>query len=473
MSDLWKHQSEAIEKAKNLNHFGLFFEAGTGKTRTCIELLRSKYREANRVRRTLIFGPQVVVENWRREILRFSKIPKDSVIPLIGTGKERLKTFLLNSHLDPIFITNYESVLMKDLFEQMMIWKPEVLVLDESHRVKNYQAKRTKAIVQLADLAEVRYILTGTPILNSLLDIWAQFRVLDRGEAFSKNFFQFRNMYFYDANSFMPAHRHFPNWKLKTHAECLIEDEMNKCTMHVKKAECLDLPPLVRKTVYVGLSPEQAKHYESMKKNFITFINDKACTAQLAITKALRLQQIVSGFMKLDPEPENPKGIVLSLKDNPRADALEEILEDLCPKHKVIVWAVFRDNYETIRKVCEKLELSFVEIHGDVSPKQKQEAIDRFERDETVRVVIGHPGSGGIGVNLVAASYSVFYSRNFSLEQDIQAEARNYRGGSERHESVTRIDIVAKDTIDEHILEALAKKQSISDLVLKDISREL
>lgn len=473
MTELWKHQRDAIEKAKTLDHFGLFFEAGTGKTRTCIELLRHKFSQAGRVRRTFIFGPQVVVENWKREILRFSKIPKDSVIPLIGTGKDRLKTFLLNSSKDCVFITNYESVLMKDLFQAMLGYNPEVLVLDESHRVKNYQAKRTKAIVQLGDLCEVRYILTGTPILNSLLDIWAQFRVLDRGEAFSKNFFQFRNMYFYDANSFMPAHRHFPNWKLKTHAECLIEDEMNKCTMHVKKSECLDLPPLVRKTVYVDLSPEQERHYESMKKNFITFINDKACTAQLAITKALRLQQIVSGFMKLDPEPENPKGITLTLKENPRADALSELLEDLTPKHKVIVWAVFRDNYDTIRKVCEGLKLKYVEIHGDVSPKQKQEAIDSFQNDEEVRVVIGHPGSGGIGVNLVAASYSVFYSRNFSLEQDIQAEARNYRGGSEKHESITRIDIVAKGTIDEHILEALAKKQSISDLVLKDISREL
>lgn len=472
MSEMWAHQREALERAIDLDEFGLFFEAGTGKTRTTIEILRRKYAAEGRVLRTLILGPQVVVENWRREILKFSKITRDQVHTLTGTGMNRLRTFNDNRAKAFIFICNYESLLMKQLYDEFERYNFEVIVLDESHRLKNPGAKRTKAATRLCDQSRYRYILTGTPILNSLLDVYSQFRCLDKGASFGQNYFVFRNQYFYDKNSGMPAHSHFPNWTMKPHMDSVVGEMMQKKTMYVKKSECLDLPPMIRKTVYVELSSEQAKHYESMRKNFITFIESSACTAQLAVTKALRLQQIVSGFLQLAPDNGEPAR-TLSLKENPRADALWELLEDLTPNHKVIVWACFRENYEQIRQVCEGLKLRFVELHGEIPSGKRQEAIDSFNTDPATRVLIGNQGAGGIGVNLIAASYGIYFSRNFSLEHDVQSEARNYRGGSEIHEKVTRIDIVAKDTIDEKVLESLTAKQALSDKVLYEIAREL
>ena len=135
----------------------------------------------------------------------------------------------------------------------------------------------------------------------------------------------------------------------------------------------------------------------------------------------------------------------------------------------MIVWAVFKENYKAIREVCETLGVEYVEITGKKTSKQKDAAIDLFHNDLSVRVLLGHPGSGGIGINLVAASYAIFYSRNFSLEYDLQAEARNYRGGSGRHTRVTRIDLVAKDTIDEVVAAKLAEKQNVSDKILVNI----
>ena len=116
------------------------------------------------------------------------------------------------------------------------------------------------------------------------------------------------------------------------------------------------------------------------------------------------------------------------------------------------------------------MNIEYVEVHGEVSAKQKQGAIDTFCQNEDVKVFLGNQGAAGIGINLVQASYSIYYSRNFSLEHDIQSEARNFRGGSEMHESVTRIDLVAQGTIDEGILQALANKQEISDKVLREVS---
>ncbi len=234
--------------------------------------------------------------------------------------------------------------------------------------------------------------------------------------------------------------------------------------MAVKKEDCLDLPPLVRERVYVELSKPQRKLYDEMKRDFITFIGDQAVTASLAITKALRLMQIISGFAQA--ESDGGATVTVPIKDNPRAAALRELLQEIAPYHKVIVWAVFKRDYETISKVVEELSLDYVLVHGETS--NKQETIERFQVDPKLRVLVGHPGAAGIGVNITAASYAIYYSRNFSLEQYLQSEARNYRGGSEIHEKITHIDIVAKDTLDEQVVEALSGKRTISVEVLKE-----
>jgi SNF2 family DNA or RNA helicase len=149
-------------------------------------------------------------------------------------------------------------------------------------------------------------------------------------------------------------------------------------------------------------------------------------------------------------------------------EALSELLSELTPHSKVLVWSVWRENYAQIRAVCERLGLKFVEVNGAVSERDRVAAVEAFNTDPTIRVFSGHPGSAGIGINLVSASYSIFYSRNFSLEQSLQAEARNHRGGSEIHEKITRIDLVCEGTIDELITEKLNTKQAISDTLLRD-----
>lgn len=464
---LWKHQVEAIRIADAEPNIGLFFEQGTGKSRTVIEILRRHYFKEKRIKRTLILCPLIVCENWKAEFKKFSKIDERCVHILKGSGKlrEQQLLYIFDKMPNSIVITNYESMQMPKLVQLMHHWHPEILICDESQRLKNPESKRAKAVVTLADITKNNYILTGTPILQSPMDLYMQFRILDRGATFGKNFYAFRSMYFEDKNAARRgSHSYVPDWRIKPSAYDHIQEKVKTVALRVLKKDCLDLPPLVKQEVYVDLSPEQDKAYKEMQKHFITFVRSmegqpKAVVANLAVTKALRMQQIVTGFVRDEDGGVHPLPC-------PRLTVLEELLEDLTPNHKVIVWACFQENYRAIAQVCSKLGIGYRELHGQVNQRDRQDNLDAFRSDPAVRVLIANQGAGGVGINLVEASYAIYYSKSFRLEDDLQSEARNYRGGSEIHEKITRIDIVAKDTIDELVSKALANKQQISEQIL-------
>jgi len=460
---MWAHQKDLIEKALTLDNYALFWDPGVGKSRGIIELLRQKFKQEGGLFNTLILCPTVVCENWRDEWAKFSKVPDEEVEVLRGSGKYRTQRAKVTKAR--ILITNYQALLMEDLVTALKVWRPVCIIADESHRLKSAGAKTTKKAIELSLKAKYKYILTGTPILNNLMDFYSQFKFLDGGETFGNSFSFFKNFYFYNKNANAPSHVTWPDWVLRPSAEHEVKEKVFKKAMYVEKSKCLDLPPFVRKKIEVGLSPEQLKHYKQMEREFVTYINDQACSASIALTKGLRLMQILSGFIKTEDGKE------IRFKDTPRIEALREILADIAPYHKVIVWACFKENYTMIKEVCAKLKLDFVELHGGT--KDRAGAIHSFQTDERVRVLIGNAGAGGIGVNLTAASYAVYYSRSFSLEHDVQSEARNYRGGSDIHQKITRIDLVCKGSLDEHVLEALSTKQDISDAVLKTISAKL
>lgn len=480
----WNHQRQGVEMSRYTPDLALFWEMGTGKTKGLIDILRLRYMENKRVMRTLILGPKIVVRNWQKEFSVHSRISGDKIVSLVGTGKKRVKTFTdtatskeTGTLTEPrIFVTNYEAMEMEELHKLILLWRPEILVCDESHRLKNHQSVRAKRVVQIADGAKHRYILTGTPILNSAMDIFNQYRVLDAGETFGANFYEFRGRFFEDENKGMPSHIHFPKFQPRITTYEQLNNLIYRKALRVLKSEVLDLPPLVRQRVNVELGDEQKRMYNEMKKEYIAWVQShdgtsepRAVVAQMAITKILRLQQLVSGYAKTEDGSE------ISIKDNPRLQALRDLLEELTPGNKVIVWACFHENYRQIAAVCKELKLDYTEIHGGISDAEKARAEDRFRSDQACRVLIGNQQAGGIGINLVeyahtvsagASSYSIFYSRNHSLAGDLQAEARNYRGGSEVYKSVTRIDLVAPETVDELILEALANKQEIAEQVL-------
>lgn len=458
---LWTHQREALTLAMDKKDFALFMEMGTGKTAVQINILRNQFMKNNRLMRTLILCPPVMIETWRREIFKHSTFG-EHVTVLTGTGVARARMMLeiIKSGRGAVVVTNYESLQMKDLYAKLLAYNFEILVCDESQKLKNYKAVRTKLATAIADKATHRYLLSGTPITNNPMDIYAQYRILDSGDTFGNNFFAFRGRYFVDKNAGMPIQKYYPDWRPTPGLEKTFNELIYKKAVRYLKKDCLDLPPFVRKQVVVELGKEQGRMYDEMRRDFVTYLDTHACVATLAITKALRMQQVTSGFFKSDTE------YLHRFVDNPRIDALRELLETITPSAKVIVWAMFNDNYTAIEGVCKELELVPAFLIGGMTDKSRTESIDKFQNDPACRVMIANQLAGGVGVTLTAASYCIFYSRNFSLEADLQAEARCYRGGSEIHTKVTRIDLVARDTIDEVVLEALLRKENLANNIL-------
>lgn len=484
----WLHQTKAIEAARELSNYGLFMEMGVGKTSTCINILREKYNANKGLMRTLIFCPPIVIENWKREFGVHSKIPSEKITCLTGSGKQRLKIFKERSQEPHVFITNYEALNMDELYNAFVEWDAQAVVCDESHRLKSYTSKRSKLMERLVNgrmqydkrtgvysgPRPYVYILSGSPILNSPMDIFQQYKILDAGKTFSGNFFAFRARYFRDKNAGMNRQNYFPNWVTIPGALEEIGEKLKANSMRVLKKDCMDLPPFIRQVIVAEMAPEQRKLYNSMLEDYVAYFTqdgkEHVTSATLAITKGLRLMQLASGYVKTveDKEVNVCQGM------NPKQEILKELLEELVveQKHKVIVWASWKANYEHIREVIDLLKIKHVEVTGEVSQTNKIKAVEEFTNGDA-QVFLGHPASSGIGINLVEAGYAIFYSRNFSLEQDQQAEARNFRGGTEKlHKSVTRIDIITKDSIEEQIAEALLRKEDIGVKILREITLE-
>lgn len=445
-----------------------------GKTPALINILRQRYSDRGALENTLILAPVIVLKQWKKEFERFSKIPQGAIEVLDGTVAKRLKK-LAELKGPRIVITNYDIFQNKDVVLAFKKWGPKFLVCDEAHTLKNYKSKRAKGIAEIADLCEHRYLLSGTPVLNNAMDLFMQFRILDgylgSKSTFGKNFFSFRHEYFEDQNSMWAGKQgYFPKYIPRATAYKRLTQKIDEKTLRVLKKDVLkDLPPMVEEEALVELGVEQQKLYNEMKKNFVAFvkdslkIEDRAVVARLAVTKALRLQEILSGYAKIED------GEVYRIKENPRIEKLKELLTTIDSTHKIIIWAIFKENYAQIREVCDELGLKYTEIHGDIPNKEKFKNVDYFNNDPECRILIGNPASGGVGVNLIAASYSIYYTRSFKLSDELQSEARNYRKGSEIHEKITKIKIMAPGTLDEIIDEAINGKAAIGERILDRI----
>lgn len=452
-----------------LDSFVDLADVGTGKTADTITRLRYlRHTEFKDGIKVLVICPGVVIYNWKNEIQKYSleKLEIGQVFPL-GEAAKRVKTMseIAEMRMNGVVVTNYESFDNAVFVKLIEKWGPHVLVCDELHRLKNYKSKRAKTIVNtVRPKATYALGLTGSSILNSPMDLFMQWKFLDNGRTFGTNFFNFRNKYFYDANAKWAGKlNYFPKWEPIPELFGELSEKIQYNSIRVVKSETLDLPPFIEETLELEMPPKQRRLYDQMEKDFIAFIDGDrpaAVVAQLALTKALRLMQIASGFASLDGTGEE-----VTFGDNPKLDAVEQILEDN-PTEKVIVWTSFKANVKSIAERLDKLKVKYVTITGDQNAKEKQEAIDAFQTDPSIRVVIANRKAGGIGVNLTAASISIVFSRNFSLEEEIQSDGRNYRGGSQIHERITKINLVMRNSIEAKVAVALKNKQNISEMIL-------
>jgi SNF2 family DNA or RNA helicase len=455
------HQLEAMKKSLTQKNMFLQWEMGTGKTATAVNMARLQYD--GRVKKTLIVAPKAVLPNWKKEYLLHSELrPQD--ISVLNQQSNHTKHKKIQNQIakepNHVFVINHAGIINKDILQTLLKWGPEIVVFDESHRLKSHTTKQSKNSYQLAKCANHIYLLTGSPIINSIEDIWMQFKIFEANymeKTFGHKIGDFR------AHFMTPVKfEHFVKWVPRNKKKIKeVGEFMDPWVSKVKKEECLDLPPLTKQIRYCELKGDQKKAYKEMRDEFISYVKhpgeeDKAIVATLALTKALRLQQIISGHATTD------NGEIHTFEDNSRLKVLEETLEEILAQgSKAVVWAHFKHDQNSIIQMLEANGIEHLVYTGE-----RKDDLTAFQQN-LKNVIVGSQKSLGTGVDgLQVAPYSIYYSRSYSLEDDLQSEARTYRKGSEVHDKVTRIDIVAKDTIDEKILEALKNKQNIADLIL-------
>ena len=328
--------------------------------------------------------------------------------------------------------------------------------IDESTTIKNPTAKRTKNILKIADLAKYRRILTGSPVTKSPLDLYSQCEFLDPYHLGHQSYYSFRARYanMIDRNfggrrvQIVGSYRRLPE----------LTEKLEKFSYRVLKEDCLDLPPKVFTKRIIELTDEQKKVYAQMKREAVAELEGKVMSTMNVMTQLMRLHQVTCGHFKADDDT------ITEIKNN-RIDSLLELLEET--EGKVIIWANYRADIKNIVAALKKAygEASTVEYHGSVDPTLRQDNIAQFQqKNSPTRYFVGNAQTGGYGITLTAANTVIYYSNNYDLEKRLQSEDRAHRIGQTG--SVTYVDFVAENTIDDKIVKALRSKINIANEIM-------
>ena len=449
------HQRKAFYMSRDKKAFALLMEQGTGKTKVIIDNAAYLYAKGE-ITSIVVIAPNGVHRNWLKEI--DIHMPdwciRNSFYYSSGMNKKRIEEYdavLGSSECLKIFTFNVEAFTSpKAIYymQKILVSNKVMLVVDESSRIKRPGAKRTKIITKFGKQADFKRIMTGTPVTKGPEDVFSQLKFLDPQILGYDSFYSFRARYCVMGG--------FENKQIISYQNI---DELTRNieghSFRVLKKDCLDLPAKIYQRHYVEMTAKQSKLYQTMKKSFVAELEGNMIEAPEAITRLLRLQQILCGWFPSE-------GSVTQIDDkNPRIEALKEILSDI--DSKVIIWARFKADLRAIERALGDLAVSY---HGDVTSDAREVAVDRFQNDPTIKYFIGQPQSGGIGLTLTAADYAIYYSNSFDLEQRMQSEDRCHRIGTKNN--VTYIDIETRKSVDSKIIKALREKKNLADVITKD-----
>ena len=463
----YEHQLEALEKSWNKEYYALFMDMGTGKSKVLIDNIAMLY-DKGEIDSALIIAPKGVYRNWERKELP-THLPDHVKANIVTwspekTKKKQQELNTLNQQTEDlqIFLMNVEALSSKrgvEVADKFLLCHRAMLAVDESTTIKSRTANRTKSIIKLGKSAAYRRILTGSPVTKSPLDLFTQCEFLENDVLGHSSFWTFQNRYAKMIRKTMGAHsfNHIVGYQNLSELNELIEE----FSFRVRKEDCLDLPDKVYTKRSVELTPEQRKLYDQMKRNALAIIEGEGLiSASTILTQLLRLQQVCSGFAKLED------GRMIKVPSN-KLTELMSLLEET--DGKAIIWGNFTHDLEIIGEALakqygpESVEL----FYGKTPGEERQLIVERFQdKDDPLRFFVGQPRTGGYGLTLTEAKTVIYYSNGYDLEVRLQSEDRAHRIGQVN--KVTYIDIVADDTSDEKILRALRNKIDISSQVLAE-----
>ena len=462
----YAHQLEALEKSWAQDTYALFMEMGTGKSKVLVDNIAVLY-DRGAIRAALVVAPKGVYKNWdeiefpvhlpdhveHTKVLWEPNITKKKQVELdtLFDDKGDLKILIMN-------VEAFSTSKGLDFARRFLnIFVGRALIgIDESTTIKNPTAKRTKNILSIGNLAKYRRILTGSPVTKSPLDLYSQCEFLDPYHLGHQSYYSFRARYanMIDRNfggrrvQIVGSYRRLPE----------LTEKLQKFSYRVLKEECLDLPPKVFTKRIVELTDEQKKIYAQMKRMAIAELDGKVMSTMNVMTQLMRLHQVTCGHFKADDET------ITELKSN-RINSLLELLDET--EGKVIIWANYRADIKNIVTALKKAygEASTVEYHGGVDSTLRQEHIAQFQqKNGPTRYFVGNAQTGGYGITLTAANTVIYYSNSYDLEKRLQSEDRAHRIGQTG--SVTYVDLIAENTVDDKIVKSLRNKINIANEIM-------
>lgn len=518
----YKHQIEAVKAGVR----ALFMEMGTGKSKTSLMMFEDFYTKYG-VDQILVICPNAIKSQWTGEVLEEHLPFEYESIEWNGFNSQKDKkafsSFLKVDNKVKVFAINFEAFSLKKSkvveYVKQFVTDKTLIIVDESAKIKNPDANRTRLITNLFYENEYKVVLTGTPVTGSPLDLFTQMNFI-HNNFFRMKYHNFKLHYSINVKQTNPKTGRpfnrpidFDTWKRVKNWLEKLKEEYGTLTYHhfmiiadtlqidthdigvinnqkefspyknmnqlkeliapyvfsVLKEDCLDLPPKVYERLEVDLLPEQKKLIKELKKNFFTEFEGKEITVKDALPIMIYNQMITGGVFPYKYEVKkivDDEEIYETLTDykvienSPKVKALIDDIETLPDNKQLIVWATFRGEFELLEPALEKSGVSFELYYGATPENKRSNIIDKFKKNQ-FRVLVINPALGETGLNLQNCSLQYFYSNSFQADRRLQAEDRSHRIGQKS--TVVYKDIIAKDSIDIKILQALKEKVNIID----------
>ena len=459
----YAHQLTALEKSWNKENFAYFMEMGTGKTKVLIDNLAMLY-DKGKINGALIIAPKGVVKTWYEQELPThlpNHIENVTVLwqsNITKTQQEKLETlFEIESALH-ILVMNVEALSTEKgvkFASKFINSHKTMMAIDESTTIKTPTARRTKNIIGIGKHAKYKRIMTGSPITKNPLDLYTQCEFLDPWLLDFTSYYAFRNRYAEMKTMHLRGRSIQVVSEFKNLGE--LSETVKQFSYRVLKEDCLDLPPKNFIKRHITLTPAQKKIYEQMKKAAMAVLNGKVSTTMTVLTQLMRLHQITCGHFTADDGSEQ------EVESN-RMNELMSILEDM--DGKAIIWANYqRDIKGIVDNISKKYGPgSVVDYYGLTPQEDRQDNIRKFQNNPECRFLVGTPQTGGYGITLTQANTVIYYSNGYDLEKRLQSEDRAHRIGQKK--TVTYVDLICEDTVDEKIVKALRDKINIASEVM-------
>lgn len=404
------------------------------------------------INKVLIVAPLSILGVWEEEFMKFSNFPYELTV-LSGTVQKKKEQILNVIKSDTkslkVIVVNYESSWR--LLSELLNYNADLIIADEGHKLKENRSNQSKGMHTLGDKARYKLLLTGTVITNKEIDVYSQYRFLDK-TVFGDSFFRFRNQFFEMGG----YGNHTPIFR-KVLQDTFLK-KMHSIAFRVTKEECLDLPEIMEEERVIDLEPKAYKLYKDIEKNSFAELDDSEVTAQNILTKLLRLSQITGGHLTDD------------LKDTTtistaKLDALSDIIDSCIQENKkLVIMARFIKELDDIEELLKNKKIKYSCVRGGIKDRDVQ--IKNFQEDDSFMVFVGQIAAAGLGITLTKSSTMVFYSLDYSMSNFEQAKARIHRAGQTN--KCHYIYLIARGTVDRKVIRALRNKCDLAKTLVDD-----